>query len=410
MTIRTKTYIAIGVTIWLILVCFSAIWNISQFQQNQKQVYLESARSIFALIVSTREWNARHGGVYVPITDQIQPNTYLDVPNRDVKTTGGQALTLINPAFMTRLISEIHNQGNQVKFHITSLKPIRPENAAESWEVVALESFENGTQQEFFTYQSLVEIENFRYMAPLITQPSCLVCHEKQGYHVGDVRGGISITIPVKYYTPWALILTHGLLALLGCYLIVRYGTKLGNNIKVLEDQSFLDGLTLIYNRRFFDESLKKELMVSKRNKFPLSLLICDIDNFKFYNDTYGHPAGDECLKKVAQTLANTLKRPGDLAARFGGEEFGIILPFTDQAGANVVAESLRSKIEALQIPHKASLVNKFVTISIGVATVIGEDIDMITFIDRADQALYKAKLNGKNGSATYSSIIEATK
>ncbi len=160
--------------------------------------------------------------------------------------------------------------------------------------------------------------------------------------------------------------------------------------------------LTLIYNRRYFDETLKKELMVSRRNKVPLSLAICDIDNFKFYNDAYGHPAGDECLKKVAQALSTVLKRPGDLAARYGGEEFGIVLPFTDSAGAQVVADLMRAKIEALQIPHKASLVNKFVTISVGIATYSGEDIDMITFIDHADHALYKAKLSGKNIVASF--------
>ena len=402
MTIRTKTYITLGITIWLILITISAVWNIAQIQRNQKQVYLESARSLFALIVTTREWNARHGGVYVPITDLIQPNPYLEVPNRDVTTTGGQELTLINPAFMTRLISEIYNQDNHVKFHITSLNPIRPENAAESWEVVALEGFENDSQLEFVAYLPENDIENFRYMAPLITQQSCLLCHEKQGYQVGDIRGGISITFPVMFNTPWVLIITHGLIAIMGCILITRYGTKLGNNIKILEDQSYLDGLTLIYNRRYFDETLKKELMVSRRNKVPLSLAICDIDNFKFYNDAYGHPAGDECLKKVAQALSTVIKRPGDLAARYGGEEFGIVLPFTDSAGAQVVADLMRAKIEALQIPHKASLVNKFVTISVGIATYSGEDIDMITFIDHADHALYKAKLSGKNIVASF--------
>jgi diguanylate cyclase (GGDEF)-like protein len=196
----------------------------------------------------------------------------------------------------------------------------------------------------------------------------------------------------------------------MGCALIIRYGTKIGNNIKILEDQSFLDGLTLIYNRRFFDETLKKALLISKRNKVPLSLAICDIDNFKFYNDAYGHPAGDDCLKKVAHALKNVVQRPADLVARYGGEEFGIILPNTDRDGANVVANLLVTKIESLQIPHKASLVNKYVTISVGVATVTGENVDMITFIDHADQALYKAKLSGKNCSAEYFTGNEAGK
>jgi two-component system NtrC family sensor kinase len=164
--------------------------------KKSKQVYLESARSLFALIVTTREWNARHGGVYVPITDEIQPNPYLEIPNRDVTTTGGQELTLINPAFMTRLISEIYNQDNHVKFHITSLKPIRPENAPESWEAFALEGFETGAQPEYIAYQAVEDFEQFRYMAPLITQESCLQCHENKAIKSGIF--GVGSVLPSR--------------------------------------------------------------------------------------------------------------------------------------------------------------------------------------------------------------------
>jgi diguanylate cyclase (GGDEF)-like protein len=125
--------------------------------------------------------------------------------------------------------------------------------------------------------------------------------------------------------------------------------------------------------------------------------LICDIDNFKSFNDSYGHIIGDECLKKVAQTMSNIIKRPGDLVARFGGEEFGIVLPNTNAEGALVIGNLLRTKIELLEIPHNLNQISDFVTISVGVITYMGEDISLIQLLDLVDNAMYKAKAAGKN-------------
>jgi diguanylate cyclase (GGDEF)-like protein len=397
MTNRVKRYMVESIIVWLMVVAASAVWNISQTQKSQLQTYLENGRSLFNLIVITREWNAQQGGIYLPVTDKIQSNPYLDIPNRDVTTTSGQKLTLVNPAYMTRLIGELADQKDNVKFHITSLKPIRPLNAPTKWETAALDSFENKGQQEYYEYYGVQKTTIFRYMAPLITQQSCLKCHAKQGYQVGDIRGGISISFPVNIKIPWALILSHILIALGGSGLIFMYGTKLDKTMQVLEDLSNLDGLTQIHNRRYFDETLAREFSHSKRNETALSVAICDIDNFKAFNDTYGHLAGDECLKQVAQTLNYVLKRPGDLVARYGGEEFGIIMPYTDSAGALVVGNLLQSKIESLKIPHKASQASNYVTVSIGVATYHGDDTNKNTLVNNADQALYKAKASGKN-------------
>jgi diguanylate cyclase (GGDEF)-like protein len=398
MTNKAKRYIAGSVFIWLMVVVASAIWNVSQNQNSQLQTYLENGRSLFNLIVITREWNAQQGGVYLPVTDKIQPNPYLDVSNRDVTTTSGQKLTLINPAYMTRLIAELADEKDNVKFHITSLNPIRLLNAPTKWESFALESFENRGQQEYYEYdyddqKTLV----FRYMAPLVTGQSCLNCHEKQGYQLGNIRGGISISFPVKIKTPWALIISHIIIALAGGGLIFVYGIKLNKTMQTLEDLSNLDGLTQIYNRRYFEETLVREFLYSKRNKAAMSVAMCDIDDFKAFNDTYGHQAGDYCLKQVAQTLNRVLKRPGDLVARYGGEEFCIILPYTDSAGALLVGQLLQSKIESLQIPHRASKVSNYLTVSIGIATSHGDDINGSALVNKADQSLYKAKASGKN-------------
>lgn len=394
---KTKRYVAGIIVIWLMVVTMSATWNVSQSQKNQLQTYLENGRSLFNLIVIMREWNAQEGGIYLPVTDKIRPNPYLDVPNRDVTTTSGQNLTLVNPAYMTRLIGELADQKDNVKFHITSLKPIRPTNAPAEWEAAALKIFENKVQQEYYEYNNEGKTTVFRYMAPLLTQQSCLKCHEKQGYKLGDVRGGISITFPATINVPWALVISHVLIAFGGGGLIFIFGKKLNQTMQVLEDLSNLDGLTQIHNRRYFDETLNREFLYSRRNKSPLSVAMCDIDEFKAFNDAYGHQAGDECLKRVAHAINSVLRRPGDLVARYGGEEFCIILPNTDAAGAMLIGNILQSKIESLQIPHKASAVSRYVTISIGVATYHTEDINRKMLISKADQALYKAKAAGKN-------------
>jgi len=142
---------------------------------------------------------------------------------------------------------------------------------------------------------------------------------------------------------------------------------------------------------------VNREFLNSRRNKNPLSIVICDIDNFKPFNDTYGHIAGDVCLKKVALTMRTTIKRPGDLVARFVGEEFGFVLPNTNAEGALVIGNQLRKNIESLEISHKASEISNFVTISVGIITYMGEDISLKQLLDLVDNALYKAKAAGKN-------------
>ncbi|EKN68741.1 diguanylate cyclase [Schinkia azotoformans] len=161
---------------------------------------------------------------------------------------------------------------------------------------------------------------------------------------------------------------------------------------------STLDGLTGIANRRYFDEKLESEWENSIRNSTSLSLLLIDIDYFKAYNDTYGHLGGDKCLRKVAKTLKETLKKPSDLACRYGGEEFVIILPDTDGEGARGIAENIRMAIEQLKIPHKQSKVSDHVTVCVGYATKKPNSFMRIKdFIYQSDQALYMAKEEGRN-------------
>jgi diguanylate cyclase (GGDEF)-like protein len=157
------------------------------------------------------------------------------------------------------------------------------------------------------------------------------------------------------------------------------------------------DGLTGIANRRYFDEHIAREWRRARRSASSVSLMMCDVDHFKLFNDTYGHQAGDECLRRVAGAIATSLERGSDMAARYGGEEFVVVLSETTIGGALIVAEKIRHAIHALQIPHSASSFGR-VTLSIGIAARVPEVDDASdTLIAAADQALYQAKHNGRD-------------
>lgn len=166
---------------------------------------------------------------------------------------------------------------------------------------------------------------------------------------------------------------------------------------KELQRLSTTDALTGIANRRFFDELLKREWRRCSRMKTPLSLVMVDVDHFKQYNDTYGHQAGDECLKAVAAQVARAAPRASDLAARYGGEEFVLVLGETTVDGARWVANNIRQHVADLRIPHSASKFSH-VTASCGVASVLPrEDMSLESLLASADQALYLAKHQGRD-------------
>ncbi|MEG4576689.1 AAA-like domain-containing protein [Microcoleus sp. N3A4] len=171
-----------------------------------------------------------------------------------------------------------------------------------------------------------------------------------------------------------------------------------------------VDELTQIGNRRYFDSCLRAEWKHMDRRGSPISLILCDIDYFKIYNDTYGHQGGDDCLRSVAQAISRSLKPPAELAARYGGEEFAVILPETDASAALVVAEKIRAQIKALNIVFNPAIVdclpNSVLTISLGIASVIpGPENDVATLVLAADEALYYSKRQGRD-RATLSMLL----
>jgi diguanylate cyclase (GGDEF)-like protein len=218
---------------------------------------------------------------------------------------------------------------------------------------------------------------------------------------------------PEMLYEPIVIELEAGLYRLLDVHqlliaqsqihqLATEMLTQLYQQLEVanqqLEHLATRDALTELANRRWFDQYLDACWSQHLGGNSLLSLIMCDVDCFKIYNDTYGHQAGDECLRKVAAAIQGVAKRPADVVARYGGEEFAVILPFTPIAGAVRVAEAIRQCVKALEIPHKNSLVSCCVTISVGVAGILPTpEMLPATLIAAADAALYRAKSLGRD-------------
>lgn len=214
---------------------------------------------------------------------------------------------------------------------------------------------------------------------------------------------------------PYTIVIFGGLFVLLGAlyvYAILRRAEFIEREVKQrtadlneakrqLELISQTDSLTKIPNRRCFDDTVQEQWQIAIRDQTRIGLMMIDIDHFKLYNDTYGHLAGDQCLREVAQALSQTLNRDSDLVARYGGEEFVIILPHTRDC--NSPAKRCQYNIERLELPHETSMTSGFVTVSIGVvSTIPNKDSDLLDFIAQADTALYKAKNAGRNRVAVY--------
>ncbi|MFC1889846.1 diguanylate cyclase domain-containing protein [Thermodesulfobacteriota bacterium] len=398
-----KKTIIIVIMIWSIIVGISFLWNYSNAKNEQKSIAFQSARSFFNQIVITREWNAGHNGVYVPVTDKTRPNLHLADPSREIRVDQNLVLTKINPAFMTRQISEIAAESEGVRFHLTNLKPLRPGNRPTKREESALRAFESGTKEigEIVHDESSSHIF---YIAPLKTEKVCLECHAKQGYQEGDIIGGISVTLPfIPKMAITELLLGHIGIGSVGVLGILFFGGKLTRAYDIIKKQAVIDSLTGIPNRRSFSEHIANEINRSRRGRYPLSIIMCDIDHFKTYNDTCGHKAGDECLRQVAQVIKNTIERPGDFCARYGGEEFIILLPNTVQEGAMHMAENIRTNVQNLGIPHTESTLQPVVSLSLGVATAEGDgEISDEELVKQADTALYSAKEKGRNRVELY--------
>ena len=361
-----------------------------------KNEMLNRARTDFQTIVHFRAWNAAYGGVYVEKQPGVLSNPYLE--NADIQGTNGKWYTKKNPATMTR------NQAEGYGFHITSLNPLNPGNKPDPEEVFALQAFGDGTKERFWT-ETIGGRTYTRYMAPLKVDGTCLECHAKQGYKVGDIRGGISFTYDTQeiqsklrsnlYLVGILALLTTVLLLSLVVFFFRQLVRKLAEARRQLETLATTDPLTGLFNRRQILERFEEECERAQRGSAGLSCILLDVDHFKQVNDTYGHQQGDVVLRMIATQTRASL-RAYDVVGRYGGEEFIALLPGTDLDTAIASAERLRQAIQSSAVLTSSSGEPQPTTISLGLTEwQLGDTVD--TMVHRADEALYRAKAAGRN-------------
>jgi len=453
--------IIVAVTLAFVLLgTVSALFLIRFEQLHVEEMLLNESRIIFQQLELTRSWNARHGGVYTFMKPADRSNPYLyevgpgDGKSADIepeiRADDGRRLMMKNPAMMTRETSDLAEGEPYARFHLTSLKLLNPANAPDQFEKASLEGFSQ-KGDESYRYEKIDGKMRFRYMAPLMVKASCLNCHGVMGYKVGELRGGISVSIPVEapllaehkqtmaimmslmvIYVAVILLLIWGLrqfvtgpvrrLVLFSQNLgdhkldhptltknpdevgqlaktminanqrIVEQQGQLMHLNRKLEEQTRRDPLTSLHNRRHLMLESGQWFARAKRARSPISTLMIDIDHFKDVNDQHGHKVGDQMLQHVSDILKSVV-REYDMLIRFGGEEFLILLPDTGNREALVLAERIRKAFEVN--PFHSRKMNFSMTVSIGVYT--DGHYNLETSIAESDKALYRAKKEGRN-------------
>jgi diguanylate cyclase (GGDEF)-like protein len=367
---------------------------------------LNTARSYADLITATRLWNESHEGVWVTKGPDTATDPYLLHlgVSADATTTDGRVLTLRGADSMAHEISNVQKRSDGTYFRLTSLRPVDPNDAPDAWEKAALAAFEGGTAERYEMTQ-LSGVPVLRYARPLITDASCLPCHGRQGFKVGDVRGAVSIVVPENALQGQAafnagVIGLAGLIATLVMLavtltLVRRLRSQLDLAQAALVEAATVDVLTGVATRRQAMIGLQAEIDRAERTREPVAVIMIDIDRFKDVNDSLGHAAGDTVLAHVARRIGDTL-RPYDVFGRIGGEEFLIVAPGTGLEEGIAIAERARAAVSATPVPAGGESV--FTTISLGVTLLDPTEPEALDrAMARADQALYDAKDNGRN-------------
>ncbi len=233
---KITKYTVLVIVIWTIFIGLGFIFNFNVINKNTMKIARIFGREYIRKDVQYRQWNALHNGVYGELSEITKPNPYLDIDEKNITTPSGKKLTKINPSFMTRQVHEMRERGSNITGHITSLNPIRPANKPDEWEQQALTQFHKG-KSELSTIAQKDTQQVFRYMAPLYVNKSCLTCHQHQGYKIGDVRGGISVTIPMKNFSLYqkgevrSVLLSFGFLWFTGIIIILIGKNKIKRDV-----------------------------------------------------------------------------------------------------------------------------------------------------------------------------------
>lgn len=371
-----------------------------------REELLLQAQAFVEEVVATRAVIAGHGGVYVPASAETTVNPYLTaIPGIETHITGsdGRVYVLRNPALFTAAISDElgTRAGSRVRFRMTSLRPINPDNAADEFERESLSAFEFGGTERY-DFREREGIPVFTYVSPLKTESSCLTCH--RGETVGSIRGGVTVDIDASLYqsqvkgsrTLVGIALGLALFIVLGVldFVFRRLFRRLMDAQRTLEEMASTDVLTGLVSRRKGLEILAGEVSRVRREGGSLAVLMADLDGFKAVNDTFGHHAGDEVLRRTARALESGA-RDYDTVARVGGEEFLVVLPGAHEEQAFEVAERMREAVASEVLPT---------TISIGIAAYEPtQDPAVDELLKAADRSLYAAKRAGGNRCVLHS-------
>lgn len=394
------------VLLWSFAVGISLAWNLHLHQQGVIAQARSQAEGALIKDLGVRSLISSLGGVYVRADRDVPPNPYLShLPHRDIQAGEGPLLTLVNSSYFMRLLHEHESQkfASKVRGHVTSLKPLRKENRPDAWEQRALVAFHGGAEE----VAEVLEEEGrpvFRMMRPRFAEAACLTCHHEQNYKVGDVLGGVSVTVPLADAGTLtdsrgaiAISLGHAFLWFLGLGGLVLGFGLVERREQALQRWAFYDPLTALPNRTLLRDRLQQALASAERYERMSAVLFIDLDRFKIINDSLGHAVGDQLLIEVAQRLKGTL-RSVDTVARQGGDEFVVLLEElqADPERAAVIAQSVAEKVlRVLKEPVQIGNHELHTSPSIGVALFPMEAGSAEEILKQADAAMYQAKGQG---------------
>jgi diguanylate cyclase (GGDEF)-like protein len=345
--------------IWTLTLGVSLAWNIWQEQQETLAMAHIEAQVAYDKDMVYHRWNSLSHGVYVSTEHPLSPpNPYLaNVPERDITTPSGKKLTLVNPTYMLRQVHTLEREALGVLSHVTSRKPLRPENYPDAWEDKALLEFEKGAK-DMREVADIAGKPYMRFMRPLRVVKSCLDCHGSQGYRDGEVRGGLSISVPmlplwqIAYTHIIQFSIAHALLWLLSMWAIFVALNKIKKSEALrhtAEEEtrmlSITDQLTGLYNRRGFMNLAEHHLMLAQRSQRKMLLMFSDLDGLKRINDTLGHAEGDKAIAEAAELLKEVF-RESDIVARIGGDEFAVLAVDSKDLNSEIVDKRVSECLE----------------------------------------------------------------
>ncbi|MBU0943138.1 MAG: DUF3365 domain-containing protein [Proteobacteria bacterium] len=383
-------------TAWTALIILGASWHLFEAYQNTlKSAYISATRSI-EKDLTYRRWAAGHGGVYVPVTEETPPNPFLShLANRDVTTTSGQKLTLINPAYMTRQAYTIGHKYYGHQDHITSLKPLRPENSPDIWETKALQAFAQD-KTEVSEPAKIGTTDYLRLMRPLTIETTCLKCHASQGYKVGDLRGGISISVPLQPW--WRLMYTHATAAIMSYALAlllglfgIRFATlRIGQHIRMRDQAEEELQKALTEYADLYNNALDMLVSVDTDNARVIQCNQTLLANLGYSRtEIIGHPIFDlyhpNCLEEIKNDIFPTFLKTGVITnkelklKRKDGSFLSVILNLSairDKDGRIIQSRSVLHDITEQKWMRKQFIISEKMTTIAGLAAGVAHEIN----------------------------------